>query len=147
MSYVACRSIKVQKEDGTMEIRKAGDPVPEAVNFANPELWVRRGYIRPDTNAPVPEYERQKIKPMREAKAEDVERGQNLGQVPPAVVPSEVPKGPVIDEEPSDRMEELMVLSRSDLEDLAMEHGVSVEAAKGFKNRTLLAEAIIEAQG
>lgn len=145
MTYVARKPMKVQTEKGTIELRQPGDPVPEAANWPNPQLWVRRGHISPDTNEPVPEYERKKIQPMRKAEAEDVERGQNLGQKPPPVVPSDVPKGPVVDEEPQDRMEELMVLSRSDLNDLAAEHGI--EDAGGKKNRTEVAKAIIEAQG
>lgn len=47
MSYVALRSIKVQKPDRTMDVRGPGDPVPEAETWRNVELWVRRGYIAP----------------------------------------------------------------------------------------------------
>jgi hypothetical protein len=47
MSYVALRSIKVQKPDRTVEIRSPGEAVPEADSWANVELWVRRGYIAP----------------------------------------------------------------------------------------------------
>jgi hypothetical protein len=51
MSYVALRSIKVQRPDRSLEIRSPGDPVPEAKTWRNVELWVRRGYITPADGA------------------------------------------------------------------------------------------------
>ena len=45
MSYIALRSLKVQKADRTLEIRKPGDPVPEAAEWKNLDLWIRRGFV------------------------------------------------------------------------------------------------------
>jgi hypothetical protein len=45
MSYIALRSLKVQKADGTMEIRRPGDPVPEAATWKDVNRWVRRGWV------------------------------------------------------------------------------------------------------
>lgn len=47
MPYVAIKSIKIQKADGTMELRGPGDPVPEAAGWRDTERWVRRGWIAP----------------------------------------------------------------------------------------------------
>lgn len=49
MSYVALRSLKVQKADGSLEIRSPGSPVPEAENWPSVDRWVRRGWIAPGT--------------------------------------------------------------------------------------------------
>lgn len=47
MPYVALRSLKVQKADGSMELRKPGDLVPEADSWVDAERWVRRLWIAP----------------------------------------------------------------------------------------------------
>lgn len=47
MPYVAVRSLKVQRPDGTMDLRAPGQAVPEAANWTDVERWVRRGWIAP----------------------------------------------------------------------------------------------------
>lgn len=65
MSYIALRSLKVQKADGTMDLRQPGEPVPEAAKWRNLELWVRRGWVAPaDAEATNQILHKAKPKPM-----------------------------------------------------------------------------------
>lgn len=77
MPYIAQRTIKVQNSEGKIVIRNRGDDVPEADDFPNPEVWVRRGYIKPaDVETGLASgYYRDKIKPMRAATDADAARG------------------------------------------------------------------------
>ncbi len=72
MSYVAARSMKVQKNDGSYEIRQPGDPVPEAESWANPDAWVKRGFIRFVGNGSgMSGIDRSKYRPPRAATKDD----------------------------------------------------------------------------
>jgi hypothetical protein len=72
MSYVLCRSMKVQKADGSYEMRQPGQLVPEAAGWPNLGQWIRRGHITPVDSKVMPT--RQGIrKPMRAVTAQDLE--------------------------------------------------------------------------
>ena len=120
--YEAIRSMKVQAKHG-VEIRQPGDAVPEAAGWANPDLWVKRGYLK-------------KV----EAKEEKV------AAVKLAVVPSE-PEAPApkryvaIDEE---RMNDLCMLKRKDLNERAEDLGI--ERPERYPTKTDIARAIVSAQ-
>lgn len=77
MSYVLCKPMKVQVAPGKLEQRQAGDPIPEAASWANPAIWIKRGFIRPTTQEAAAEsgYSRAKLQPMRPAKDADAIRG------------------------------------------------------------------------
>lgn len=147
MSYVLMRSMKVQKDDGTVELRQPGDPCPEAAKWPNPGVWVRRGYIKPIEAVNIPGYDRGKLKPMKEATAEDAKRGQNApDQRAAAQASAEVntDAGTGAGEGEGDPMAELMALSRGDLNALAEEHGI--EDPHKLPNKEAVASAILEAQ-
>lgn len=147
MGYVLLRSMKVQKEDGTVELRQPGAEVPEAEKWANPDVWVRRGYIRPTDSLAAKPYDRSKLKPMRVATPADAKRGanaQSTAEAAGALTGQEVDEDPVENETDVDPVDELMGLSRPDLNELAKEHGVA--NPEKLKDKTAVAKAIVGAQ-
>ena len=145
MGYVCVKPTKVQNDSGQVEIRQPGESVPEAANWPNPGMWIKRGYIRTDDHetAIASGYTREKLLPMRESTDEDIARGAGT-LVPKAGVPlppgRDDPGGLLED---SDSKSELMSLSRADMESLATEHGV--ENASDYPNKGELADAILAA--
>lgn len=59
MMYFAKVSMKVgvPQPDGTLRyvVRRPGEAIPEAFNWPDPGLWVKRGYLRVDDNTPYTE--------------------------------------------------------------------------------------------
>lgn len=110
MGYIALVQQKVQVTKGGKtyyEIRQPGDPIPEAEKWANPALWVARGYIRADKNTVVPRGNANAPKGMRAMTKEDfaarAKRKQDIeaGVVELRPEPAFIPDGkvgPVLDE-------------------------------------------------
>lgn len=145
MSYVLLRSMKIQKEDGTMELRPPGADCPEAEKWANPGVWVRRGYIKPKDPGVSQVYDRSKLVPAKKATQKDADRGKNPQTT--TAVASEISKRPKEPEPPAkeDPITELLALSRNDLNALAEEHGVGDPSR--LANKEAVAKAIVEARG
>jgi hypothetical protein len=73
MSYTALRAMKVQTASGKYEMRKPGDPVPEAASWPNPGLWVKRGYLKKNDGKAAHEIERRAPKPPRPVTKADLQ--------------------------------------------------------------------------
>ena len=137
MSYVAVRSIKVQTATGKVEIRMPGQEIPEAADWANPGLWVKRGYIRPkDGTMPVPGVDRDKLLPAREATVEDAERSKA-----PVPKPEEPLEGYTGSAEVQMDSKTLMKLTNAELEELGSTFDLNLD---GMVKKEMV-EAILEA--
>ncbi len=141
MGYTCIRPMKVQNASGEVEMRKPGDAVPEADTWANPGLWIKRGFIQADDieTSRKAGYSREKLLPAREATPEDNQ--QAVSKVPQQGTPL---PGVDTDDASDEQLSELLELSRSDLDALAEEHGIG-EPAK-MPNKKVVAEAIIQKQ-
>jgi len=136
MSYVLLKSMAIKRKDGVMEKRNAGDLCPEAASWPNPAVWVNSGHIRAlNDQVVVPGYDRSKIMPARSAEKADVVRGQNSVSLEKGKV---TPREP---QEKRDSLDELLVLSRPDLDALAEEHGV--KDSFRLPNKAAVAVAIL----
>ncbi len=85
--------MKVQKADGSVELRQAGEPVPEAATWANPGVWIKRGWIQADDHATSMEsgYTRGKLKPMIPAGPAAIARSTSHVPVPGKPLPGVIP--------------------------------------------------------
>lgn len=139
MGYIAVKSIKVQKSDGVIDIRKPGEEVPEAKDWPNAALWIKRGYIMPtdQESAVTAGLVREKLKPMVPADRAAVERGKapvpQAGEDLPgyqgqmSTSKTDAGSSPGFDElSPGEKqyVRELEDLTREDLNTLATEHGI-----------------------
>ena len=151
MGYTCTKPFKVQKADGTMELRRPGQPVPEAAGWANPALWIKRGFIQADDHetAKASGYARDRLEPMREATAADAKRAEAHVPMPNKPLPGSEPDGGEGEgeglSEDQDTKSELMKLRRDELEGLASEQGIEDPAE--YPNKEALADAILEAAG
>lgn len=138
MSYIAARQMKVQVAPGKVEVRRPGEPVPEAEDWVNVGAYVRRGYLTHDGNKDLT-YDRRKLKPSVVADDAARARGAAPGVTPaplPPPLPTPVPTtGPAAD---------LMLLNRGDLDSLALEHGV--ERPERMANKLLVVQALLAKQ-
>jgi hypothetical protein len=147
MPYVVIKPMKVQKADGTIEIRQPGEAVPEADGWANPGIWVKRGFLAPtdQATANASGYMREKLKPMVEAGEDAAQRAEapvpQPGQPLPGYQGQSAPE--VVDGE-EDPMAELLGLNRGDLNALAED--CCVEDPEKMPNKAAVAEAILAAQ-
>lgn len=108
MSYVALRSMKIQKPDGTMELRKPGDPVPEADGWSDPERWVRRQWIAPADG--------QTLRPMKPPRKPSV--------------PAKLPEPAVVEEAPAaPTHESLSKLTKVQLIQMGEKYGMELNDA------------------
>jgi len=91
MAYVAGKQLQVQKADGTTEIRKPGDLVPEAKTWRNLDSWIaqKRILVVPDPVASKPTREPLSIGPDEVTPAPTVgeveapkRRGRPPGRIP-----------------------------------------------------------------
>jgi hypothetical protein len=138
--YVAVKSIKVQVGPGKIEIRQPGQSVPEAENWPNPGLWVKRGFIRPaDGAAVVPGYDRGKLQPAREATAEDAKRGE--AKVPAPNKPIEGYQGQGQVKESELDAKTLSKMTNAELEDLGETFGLNLHGMK----KADMVDAILDA--
>lgn len=143
MGYICLKPMKVQVAPGVIEMRKPGDPVPEAENWPNPAIWEKRGFIKLDDGKPTPGYDRSKLVDMKPADSAAVVRSQPVSApVPKAGEPIEgyTGQGNV---EPTVSRDDLMALTRDQLNELAAQEGV--EDADSMPNKGAVADAILEA--
>ena len=78
MSYTCIKPMKVQNpKTGKVDLRNPGDPVPEADDWVNAGLWVKRGFLMPDDQETLNAsgYVRDRLQPRRKATAKDIQRG------------------------------------------------------------------------
>lgn len=147
MSYTCTKPMKVQVAPGKLEMRKPGDPVPEADTWANPGIWIKRGFIRPDDQetALASGYTREKLKPARPATDADAERGMNT-PVPKTnkPLPGYQGQGNVLSAD-ADTKTELMKMGREELEAFATDRGLTDPSS--YANKGLLADAILATAG
>lgn len=150
MGYICLKPMKVALTDGSgrTELRRPGDAVPEASTWANPALYIRRGWISATDGDTMRAsgYHRDKLKPMVVADAAAKARA----QAPVPQTGEQLPgyKGPESEEKSTDSdqdeaIAEMMELSRSDLDALAEEHGV--DDSDKMPNKRAVAEAIVAA--
>ena len=146
MGYITARSMKIQKADGTVELRGPGQPVPEAETWANPAIWVKRGYITP-TDGELVEYSRKKLKPARPSTSEDAKRA--VARVPMPKAPLPGTEEPAVElaglPEDADTRTELLKMSRADLNEFAEDNGVA--DASSYSNKGALADAVLAIAG
>jgi len=126
MSYIALRSLKVQKADGTMDLRAPGDPVPEAANWKDVDRWVRRGWLS-ETDPVTIKAKKAPRKKSVPAKVEKVVMEQ------PAPAPAPEPEQP----SPPASRDELAKLTKVQLIAIGLKYGVSL-------NENSLKEELIE---
>lgn len=139
--------MKVQKADGSVELRQPGAPVPEAATWANPGIWIKRGWIQADDHATAVEsgYARGKLKPMVPADPAAIARATSHVPIPGKPLPGMAspaadPALPTLDED-QDTISELKKMRREDLEKLAVEHEIADPAS--YPNKDELAKAIL----
>lgn len=167
MSYIACRPMKVKTKTGDYVVRRAGEPIPEAENFPNPALWVKRGYMkRADGKTTVPE--RGRYVPPRAATPADFEhREERQALKEQGVEPEKVPFEPAspanigpgdgkesaaVDfgdepeaapEVPIDPLDKLMAMTRKQLAEMAGRYGIAVGTQDSKES---IAKAILDGQ-
>lgn len=143
MSYVLLRSMKVQKADGSYEMRQPGAAVPEAANWPNPGVWVKRGYIRPTDGKAVVMGERAARQPMRAVTDADLEDWQNRKVSRENGTLDEPAPAP---EETAEKFTEdqLLAMTKDELLELAEGFGITAEKKA---TKADLAQAILDAQG
>lgn len=72
MPYVALVALKIQRPDGTIEVRKPGEPVPEAEGWKNLDAYVRSrrvGFVA-ETETPAKAKGSKTAKPTGDATSE-----------------------------------------------------------------------------
>lgn len=159
MSFTALRSIKVQTADGGYEVRAPGDKVPEAAEWENVAVWVRRGYLRPDDGrADLLSY-RGVRRPMRAVTADDLAKWQDgkmaraEGELPEEpgfdaaghIGPTDqLPQSSAPEPEPKLTAESLQGLKKKQLIEIAEEIGLAVDHKASVAD---LIEAILDANG
>lgn len=144
--YVCARVMKIQKADGSIDIRKPGDEVPEAKDWHNLAMWVRRGYIRPIDRVVIPGMDRTKLAPMVETVLHDSDPKTTEPKITldteTVKQPKAEPKMPILADEKHKQIGELLELSRTELNNIAGEEGI--EDVKKMPNKTEVARAIVD---
>lgn len=154
MGYTLAKAMKVQRADGVVELRQAGAPCPEADTWANPAIWIKRGFLVPDDHetALASGYTRDRLKPMRPATAADAKRGMNTPvPQPKKPLPGYQGQGNVENADgeglpaDGDTKTELMKMGREDLEAFATDRGITDPSS--YANKGLLADAVLATAG
>lgn len=137
MSYIALRSLKVQKPDGKMDLRAPGDPVPEAAKWKDVDRWVRRGWIAETDPATI---KTKKGTPRK--KSVPAKLKETVAAVPeaPAPEPEPAPTGPTA---PLSK-DELAKLTKVQLITVGLKYGVSLSESS-LKEE--LIEEVLKASG
>lgn len=147
--YKALKQLKVQTEDGKIEIRNPGDIVPEADDWPNLQPWISKGFIAPmdQETSSKHKWNRKKIKPARNSTEDDIARGKGSIEI-------EKDKLNQNDEEKGynekrkehlnmvEQKGELLSLSRADLDALALERNLDPQQ---YSNKNLLVDALLNA--
>ncbi len=127
--YIALRSMKVQTPTG-MRMAQPGGAVPEAAGWPNPDLWVKRGYLRkdePEDNKPAPALEPVPV---------------SASSLEPELPPVAPPMGEL---ETETKIADLCAgHRRSALNDLARDYGI--EKPEKYLTKPELAKVVLDAQ-
>lgn len=129
MSYTLLRSMKVKTADGRVELRQPGDKVPEAATWRDPGVWVKRGYIKPDSgDVAYSMHSRGKKNKSRSATPEEIaERETRKEKRKAEKVAKEVESEPINAYDAEEIEKQLKELSKHDLMSLAEGNGIQMD--------------------